>query len=262
MTDRREFIKAAALATAASYGRILGANDRMRIGGIGTGGRCQYLLSLLNKGGGSQIVAICDVYKPHLEEAREKVAPEAREFTDYRKLLEAPDIDAVVIGAPDHWHVPMAIDAMHAGKDVYVEKPVTHSIEEGEPLIQAVGRIEARGADRHAAAKLAALPAGARNRGRRRARTGDLHSHILVSESPAGTRSARSPSTPRSWIGRCFWAPRPINRSMTSASATGVGSGILAAARSPICFCTGWTWRTGRCRATPPSMRRPWAANM
>src|ERR1035438_1693613 len=83
MTDRREFIKAAALATAASYNRILGANDRIRIGGIGTGGRCQYLLSLLNKGGGSQIVAICDVYQPHLQEAREKTAPEAREFTDY-----------------------------------------------------------------------------------------------------------------------------------------------------------------------------------
>jgi predicted dehydrogenase len=71
-------------------GRILGANDRIRVGGIGTGGRCQYLLDLLNKGGGSQIVAICDVYGPHLDEAREKVAPEARAFTDYRKVLELP----------------------------------------------------------------------------------------------------------------------------------------------------------------------------
>ena len=74
MADRRQFIKAAAFATAASYVRILGANDRIRIGGIGTGGRCQYLLSLLNKGGGSQIMAICDVYEPHRQEAREKVA--------------------------------------------------------------------------------------------------------------------------------------------------------------------------------------------
>jgi predicted dehydrogenase len=138
MTDRRQFIKSAALATAASYGRILGANDRVRIGGIGTGGRCQYLLHLLNEGGGSQIVSICDVYEPHRQQAREKVAPDAREFTDYRKLLEQPDVDAVVIGAPDHWHVAMAIDAMRAGKDVYVEKPVTHRIEEGEPLLKAV----------------------------------------------------------------------------------------------------------------------------
>jgi len=138
MTDRREFIRTAALATAASYSRILGANDRIRIAGIGTGGRCQYLLGVLNKAGGNQIVAICDVYEPRRLEAREKVAPDAREFTDYRKLLEQADIDAVVIGAPDHWHVPMTIAAVRAGKDVYVEKPVTHSIEEGPPLLQAV----------------------------------------------------------------------------------------------------------------------------
>jgi predicted dehydrogenase len=138
MTDRRQFMKGAALATAASYARILGANDRIRIGGIGTGGRCQYLLSLLNKGGGSQIVAVCDVYEPHRQEAMTKLAPDAREFTDYRKVLELSDIDAVVIGAPDHWHVPMTIDAVRAGKDVYVEKPVTHRPEEGQPLIEAV----------------------------------------------------------------------------------------------------------------------------
>ncbi|MGO4883562.1 MAG: Gfo/Idh/MocA family protein [Bryobacteraceae bacterium] len=137
MTDRRKFIKAAAL-TAASYSRILGANDRIRIGGIGTGGRCQYVLSLLNKTSNAQIVALCDVYQPHLDEATKKLAPEATQFNDYRKVLELPDVDAVVIGTPDHWHVPIAIAAVGAGKDVYVEKPVTHHIEEGEPLIQAV----------------------------------------------------------------------------------------------------------------------------
>src|SRR5580658_7349164 len=135
---RREFIKAAALATAASYSRILGANDRVRIGGIGTGGRCQYVLGVLNKSGGSQIMAVCDVYEPHRQEAREKVAPEAREFTDYRKLLEQSDLDAVVIGAPDHWHVPMTIEAVQAGKDVYVEKPVTHELSEGKKVVEAV----------------------------------------------------------------------------------------------------------------------------
>ena len=138
MTDRRQFIKAAAIATAASYGRILGANDRIRIGGIGTGGRGQYVMGKLTKAGGCQIVAVCDVYEPHRQEALAKASPDAREFTDYRKLLEAPDIDAVVVGAPDHWHVPITIDAVHAGKDVYVEKPVTHRIEEGEPLLRAV----------------------------------------------------------------------------------------------------------------------------
>src|SRR6202021_4029211 len=106
MTDRREFIRTAAIATAASYSRILGANDRIRIAGIGTGGRCQYLLGVLNKAGGNQIVAICDVYEPRRLEAREKVAPEAREFTDYRKLLKQSDIDAAILGARAHWRVP------------------------------------------------------------------------------------------------------------------------------------------------------------
>ena len=139
MTDRRQFLKTtAALATAASYNRILGANDRIRIAGLGTGGRGQYVLGQAAKAGGCEITAICDVYEPRRQEAREKVAPHAREFGDYRKVLEQADIDAVVIGAPDHWHVRMTIEAVRAGKDVYVEKPVTHRIEEGEPLIAAV----------------------------------------------------------------------------------------------------------------------------
>ena len=83
-------------------------------------------------------MAVCDVYEPHLQEAREKVAPEARQFTDYRKVLDQGDIDAVVIGGPDHWHVRMTIDAVGASKDVHVEKPVTHRMEEGEPLLRAV----------------------------------------------------------------------------------------------------------------------------
>ena len=128
----------AAAGAAASYGRVLGANDRVRIGAIGTGGRCQYLLSVLNKIGGNEITAVCDVYEPNLLEARQQSAPQAREFADYRRLLELDDIDAVVIGTPDHWHVPITVEAVRAGKDVYVEKPVTHRLEEGEVLQNAV----------------------------------------------------------------------------------------------------------------------------
>jgi predicted dehydrogenase len=138
MTDRRTFIQTAALATAASYQRILGANDRIRIAGIGTGGRCQYLLRTLTEIGGNQIVAVCDVYEPRRQQARAKIAPDAQEYGDYHKVLELSDVDAVVVGTPDHWHVPITIDAVRAGKDVYVEKPVTHRIEEGEPLLAAV----------------------------------------------------------------------------------------------------------------------------
>ncbi len=137
--NRRRFIGAAiATATAASYGRILGANDRIRVGAIGTGERCQYLLSLLNTIGGNEIVAVCDVYEPHRLEAKEKYGPNAKDYGSHREVLDRNDIDAVVIGTPDHWHVPITTAAVGAGKDVYCEKPVTHRIEEGEPLIAAV----------------------------------------------------------------------------------------------------------------------------
>jgi predicted dehydrogenase len=140
--NRRTFIKTAALAAAASQRRILGANDRIRVGAIGTGGRCRYLLSLVAKVPSAEIVAVCDAYEPRRAEIREKLAPGAREYLDYRQLLERNDIDAVFIGAPDHWHVAMTMDAVRAGKDVYVEKPVSHTIEEGERLIHAVAETQ------------------------------------------------------------------------------------------------------------------------
>ncbi len=135
-TSRRVFLGAAV--TAASYGRILRANDRVQIGAIGTGGRCQYLLSLLNKIGSNDIAAVCDVYEPRRMEAKAKYAPHARDYIDYQEVLDRNDIDAVVIGTPDHWHVPLTTAAVKAGKDVYCEKPVTHTIDEGEPLIATV----------------------------------------------------------------------------------------------------------------------------
>ena len=76
--DRRQFLKTATVASAASYSRILGANDRPQIGAIGTGGRCQYLLTILKQTGGTDIVAVCDVYGPRRAEAKEKVAPAPR----------------------------------------------------------------------------------------------------------------------------------------------------------------------------------------
>ncbi len=141
--NRRHFVRAA-IATAVSYNRILGANDRIRIGAIGTGGRCQALMSVLKKLESNEIVAVCDVYEPRRLQAQAKYAPEARDYSDYRAVIERKDIDAIVIGTPDHWHVPMVLDVVRSGKDAYCEKPVTHSLEEGEPLLAAVretGRI-------------------------------------------------------------------------------------------------------------------------
>jgi predicted dehydrogenase len=136
-SNRRRFLGTVA-ATAASYGRILGANDRIRVGGIGVGGRGEYLMANVAKVEDAQIVAVCDVYELHRARVRARLAPNASEHIDYREVLEKRDIDAVVIATPDHWHVPITIDAVRAGKDVYCEKPVTHTIAEGEPLIAAV----------------------------------------------------------------------------------------------------------------------------
>ena len=121
--------------TAASYSRVLGANDRVQVAGLGTGGRCRYLLQTAVKQN-IQITALCDIYGPNVQRVREELAPGAAVHTDYRRMLEGKEFDAVFIGSPDHWHVPMTMDAVRAGKDVYVEKPISHTIEEGEALLK------------------------------------------------------------------------------------------------------------------------------
>ena len=118
--------------------RSLGANDRVRIGGIGTGGRAQYLLQLLKSLPGTELVAVCDVYEPKMLQAAQICGSGAKQYLDYRAILDNKEIDVVVIGSPDHWHKRMTIDAVQAGKDVYVEKPISHSIEEGVEMVQAV----------------------------------------------------------------------------------------------------------------------------
>src|ERR1035438_5639324 len=137
--NRRDFLRNSVLLTALSTSRILGANERVRIAGLGTGGRCSYLLGLPSKAG-AEIVALCDVYEPRRLAAQEKLAPAARaDYVDYREVLDRKDVDAVLVGSPDHWHVAMTLDAIQSGKDVYVEKPVSHTIAEGERLEKAVG---------------------------------------------------------------------------------------------------------------------------
>src|SRR5271157_5966313 len=142
---RRDFLKETAAAGAAAAvigglapGRALGANDKIRVGAMGTGERCQYLMNLFKNNPSVELVAVCDVYGPHREEALTIAGPDAKSYLDYHELLDRKDIDAVIIGSPDHWHKQMLIDAVHAGKDAYVEKPIMHSIEEGVEMVRAV----------------------------------------------------------------------------------------------------------------------------
>lgn len=113
-------------------------SETIRLGCIGTGGRCRALMKSLLTIPNISIVALSDVRLDALAQAKALVGDKVTTFADYRKLLDDKTIDAVVIGSPDHWHVPMTIDGVAAGKDVYVEKPLTHSLEEGEKVIQAV----------------------------------------------------------------------------------------------------------------------------
>jgi len=89
---------------------------------------------------GVRIAAVCDIYDAHLERAKKLADPQAHATKHYREVLDRKDIDAVLIGSPDHWHVPMAVDACNAGKDVYVEKPLTHDPAEGAAIVEAQNR--------------------------------------------------------------------------------------------------------------------------
>jgi hypothetical protein len=120
MNNRRDFLKAAAL-TALSHRRIPGANSRVRVGAIGMGTRGPQLLGFAQKY--ADIVALSDAYPPRISAVKQAQGIGAREYTDFRQLLDQPDVDAVFIAAPDHWHVAMAMAALDAGKDVYLEKP-------------------------------------------------------------------------------------------------------------------------------------------
>ncbi len=137
MLGRRDLLRGAGVAiTAASYSRIKGANDKMNLGVIGCGERGRQDMSQFMMNPHVNVTAVCDVYAKQIDLARSK-ATGAKDFSDHRKLLEMKEIDMVLIATPDHWHTATAIDALNAGKDVYVEKPLTRLIEEGPPVVKA-----------------------------------------------------------------------------------------------------------------------------
>ena len=165
--SRREFIKKSSLALAGvTIGqkgfpivdrdkKIMGANDRVRTGFIGVGNRGTQLLHLFMEQPDCEVAALCDVYKPYITRDYSQVDPRytkdmgsripqmgenfsrnVKQYTDYRKLLEDKNIDAVCIATPDHWHALQTIDAIQAGKDVYVEKPLSKTISEGRRMVE------------------------------------------------------------------------------------------------------------------------------
>ena len=150
--NRRSFIRGAGGVAAAAAGsasaqeaasrsRVIGANDRINVAQIGVGGRGgslqRLMLRMIEEGQNFKITAVCDVYEKRRRLAQENSKAEFSTL-DYREVLARPDVDAVVIATPDHWHGTMALAAIEAGKDVYLEKPMTHTIEEAKAVARKV----------------------------------------------------------------------------------------------------------------------------
>ena len=132
--------------------KVLGSNDKIRVGFIGLGNRGSQLLNWFMKNKDVDVAAYCDVYEPYILRDRsivskrflkmgkvpkmnEKLVSSVKQYKDYRTLLSQKDIDAVCIATPDHWHALQTIHAFEAGKHVYVEKPLTITIKEGREMI-------------------------------------------------------------------------------------------------------------------------------
>jgi predicted dehydrogenase len=145
-TDRRDFLKAGAVAAAGLLrpDRAMGSNDRVRVAIVGLRGRGFDHIKTYHGIPGVEIAALCDidesVIRMRLQDLEKIDAPAPKTYGDYRKLLEDKSIDAVSIATPNHWHSLMAIWACQAGKDVYVEKPLSHTWWEGKQLVAAVNK--------------------------------------------------------------------------------------------------------------------------
>jgi predicted dehydrogenase len=160
--NRRDFLKASAVGatalslTAASARRVYGANERVGVAFLGTGGRCQIHIGIVNKfkeeNKGVEPVAVCDVWDgnkevdqptgrglyPSAERCGLKADDSTHVTKDYRRVLDLKEVDVVCVAAPDHWHAKMSIDAAAAGKDVYCEKPMTKTIDEAHAVVDAM----------------------------------------------------------------------------------------------------------------------------
>jgi predicted dehydrogenase len=140
--SRRAFTQSVAVGAAVSSSalgasRVSGANDRVRVGFIGLGNRGDQVLDAFLTHKDCEIVAIADIYQPYLDFASKKIGTNPAQYRDYRKLLEHPNLDAVAVETPDHWHALMMIEACKAGKDVYVEKPLSLVVAEGRKMVEA-----------------------------------------------------------------------------------------------------------------------------
>ncbi len=142
--NRRDFMKRAGLTTVGASlvissipAKVLGANEKVIVGVIGTGRQGIGDLKAFQKQPEVEIAAVCDVYQPNLDQAVKATDGKAKTCRDFREIVDRKDIDVVIVGTPDHWHALHTVLACQAGKDVYVEKPICTRLEEGKHMVEA-----------------------------------------------------------------------------------------------------------------------------
>ncbi|MGH9673054.1 MAG: Gfo/Idh/MocA family protein [Bryobacteraceae bacterium] len=142
MDQRRVFLRSSMIAGAASLcsRAALGATDEIVVGVIGTGTRGHHLAETFMRQPKCRVAAVCDVFQTNLDRTTKLLDGKAAAYKDYRRVIERKDIDAVAIATPDHWHGPMTVEACQAGKDVYVEKPISNNIEDALKMLEAARR--------------------------------------------------------------------------------------------------------------------------
>ena len=232
------------------------ANDHIQIALIGAGGQGQYDTKVAVTVPGVKVVAVADCYDGRLAHSKELWGADILTTRDYREILARNDIDAVIIGTPDHWHKQASIDAMKAGKDVYCEKPMIHLYSDGPGDDRNVADDEAHPADGQPARQLHRVRQGQRTArlGRYRpaqhghARGGIATRRLARGTTPFLLTPRRKPAT-----GRGFWAPRRRFPSMASTFSSGASGRPMAAAWRAICLSTSSAGRTSSPARTGPT---------
>lgn len=141
LSSRRQFLRASATAGVLVAPTLLSGkdpNDTVRLGLIGCGPRGSYDATQCLTATKTSLVAVCDVDPARIDRTLKRVGGRPEAYSDFRRILDRKDVDAVIVATPDHWHCIPTLQAIHAGKDVYLEKPVGHTIEEGQVLVEAI----------------------------------------------------------------------------------------------------------------------------
>src|SRR5262245_13939412 len=212
---RRDFAKSAGVATAAALSarRVLGANDRVRVGFIGLGNRGDQVLSAFLEHKDCEVAAVCDINQPYLDFASKKIGTNPEQFRDYKKMLDRKDLDAIAVCTPDHWHALMTVDACNAKKDVYCEKPLSLVVAEGRAMVKAARdnkRIVQCGIQRMSSAMCKEAAAFVRNGGLGKVTA--VRCFHVQNEWPKGIGNTPDENPPKDFDWEAWLGPAPMKK--------------------------------------------------